>query len=67
MRRGRGAVRPRAARTGRRSLRLEDVIADITAMGFERHQVLAVISDMQRQGQAVDLNQVIDRLTRGRY
>ncbi len=48
-------------------MRLEDIISDITAMGFERHQVMAVINAMQKQGQAVDLNVVIDRLTNGRY
>jgi hypothetical protein len=51
----------------RSSVRLDDIIADITAMGFERHQVMAVISAMQKAGQAVDLNVVIDRLTNGRY
>jgi len=54
-------------RTNTRSVRLEDIITDITAMGFERHQVLDVINIMQKSGQAVDLNVVIDKLTRGRF
>ncbi len=50
-----------------RSVRLDDIIQDITQMGFERHEVMAVINSMQKSGQAVDLNVVIDRLTNGRY
>ena len=34
-------------------------------MGFERHQVMAVVNHLQNNGQAVDLNVILDRLTRG--
>lgn len=50
-----------------RSVRLDDIISDITAMGFQRNQIIDVINSMQKSGQAIDLNVVIDRLTNGRY
>ena len=46
---------------------LEQVVQDICAMGFQRHQVMAVVNRMQNDGQAIDLNVIIDRLTRGGY
>ena len=50
-----------------RAIPLEQIIQDITAMGFQRHQVMTVVNNLQRDGQAVDLNVILDRLTRGDY
>ena len=46
-----------------RPVPLEQIIQDIAAMGFQRHQVLAVIQELQKSGQNVDLNVILDRLT----
>jgi hypothetical protein len=46
---------------------LEKIIADISVMGFERHQVVAVVHQLQANGQAIDLNVILDTLTKGRY
>lgn len=55
------------ARTQTRSVPLEAVVQDICNMGFERGQVLAVVSNLQAAGQSVDLNVILDRLTRGMH
>ena len=41
------------------------VIDDVASMGFSRHDVRAVVSDLMDKGQAVDLNVVLDRLMNG--
>lgn len=41
---------------------MEQIIADISAMGFHRQQVMGVINELQRSGQNVDLNVILDRL-----
>jgi hypothetical protein len=46
---------------------LEQIISDIAHMGFERHQVMAVVNQLQSAGQSVDLNVILDRLTNGRF
>ncbi len=42
------------------------VIDDVASMGFSRHEVHGVISDLMDNGQSVDLNIVLDRLMRSR-
>ena len=42
------------------------VIDDVSSMGFSRHEVHGVISDLMDNGQSVDLNVVLDRLMRAR-
>ena len=42
------------------------VIDDVASMGFSRHEVHGVISDLMDNGQSVDLNIVLDRLMRAR-
>ena len=40
------------------------VIDDVANMGFSRHEVRGVINQLMDNGQAVDLNIVLDRLMR---
>lgn len=63
---GSGGPPPQAKPTSR-AVPLEQIITDITNMGFERHQVMTLVSNLQKSGQAVDLNMIIDKLTRGEY
>lgn len=64
----RAAGGPRGqAQTQTRTVPLEQIITDIAHMGFERHQVMAVVNQLQQAGQSVDLNIILDRLTNGRY
>lgn len=46
---------------------LDQIITDITNMGFQRHQVMTLVNNMQKNGQAIDLNVIIDKLTRGDF
>ncbi len=46
---------------------LDQIIMDICQMGFERHQVMSIISGLEKRGETVDLNVILDRLTRGDY
>ncbi len=41
---------------------IERVVDDVAAMGFSRSEVRAVLRELMDQGQAVDLNVVLDRL-----
>lgn len=43
------------------------VVDDIAAMGFQREAVAAVLRHMAHQGEDLDANKVIDRLTRQGY
>ncbi|KAF3437487.1 hypothetical protein FNV43_RR20240 [Rhamnella rubrinervis] len=44
------------------SLRVEDVIDNVVAMGFRRDTVRATVRKMTENGQSVDLNMVLDKL-----
>lgn len=44
------------------SLRVEDVIDNVVAMGFRRDTVRATVRKMTETGQSVDLNMVLDKL-----
>lgn len=44
---------------------LLQVIDDVANMGFSRHDVRSVVSELMDKGQAVDLNVVLDRLMNG--
>jgi hypothetical protein len=44
---------------------LHQVIDDVANMGFSRHEVHAVITELMDNGQSVDLNVVLDRLMNG--
>ena len=46
----------------RNSLRVEDVIDNVVAMGFRRDTVRATVRKMTENGQSVDLNVVLDKL-----
>jgi hypothetical protein len=65
--RGGGGGSVGGASTATRAVPLDQIVTDICAMGFERPRVMGLISSMQRSGQAIDLNAIIDRLTRGEY
>ena len=43
---------------------LERVVDDVSSMGFPRDRVRAILHDMADAGQQIDLNVVIDRLSR---
>jgi hypothetical protein len=51
--------------TASRTVPLDQIIADIAQMGFGRSEVMAAVSSLQASGKAVDLNAIIDKLTRG--
>lgn len=55
------------SRASTRSVPLEQIISDISNMGFERHQIMAVIDNLQKSGQSMDLNVILDRLTNNKY
>ena len=40
---------------------MENIIFDISQMGFEREKIIGVIGDMQKEGKPIDLNVVISR------
>ena len=42
------------------------VIDDVANMGFSRHEVRAVVTELMDSGQSIDLNVVLDRLMNGR-
>jgi hypothetical protein len=44
---------------------VDQIVADIAAMGFPPGRVWDVVRRLEAGGQAVDLNVIIDRLTRG--
>jgi hypothetical protein len=46
---------------------LDRVVAEVAAMGFKRGDVMNVVDALQRQGAALDMNIILDRLTRGNY
>lgn len=54
-------------RTNTRSVPLDQIISDISNMGFSRGQVMTVVNQLQSAGQNVDLNVILDRLTNGKY
>jgi hypothetical protein len=58
-----GAGAPPAG--GRTLVPVEQIVADIAAMGFPPGRVWDVVRRLEAGGQAVDLNVIIDRLTRG--
>lgn len=58
---------PVESRTSSKAIPLEQIITDIAAMGFQRHQVMTVVNSLTASGQSVDLNVILDRLTRGNY
>lgn len=58
---------PVESRTSSKAIPLEQIITDIAAMGFQRHQVMQVVDTLTASGQSVDLNVILDRLTRGNY
>eukprot|EP00798_Chlamydomonas_sp_ICE-L_P024544 gene24544-10152_t len=65
--RSQGPPPSEGSKTTSRSVPLEQVITDISHMGFDRGQINAVITSLQRNGQSVDLNVILDKLTRGDY
>jgi hypothetical protein len=52
-----------ATRTQARAAPLERIIGDFAGMGFQRHQVVDVVEQLQSAGQPVDLNVILDTLT----
>ena len=44
---------------------IDKVIEDVSAMGFTREQVRSVVRKLTENGQAVDLNVVLDKLMNG--
>ena len=42
------------------------VIDDVASMGFSRHEVRGVVTELMDSGQSIDLNIVLDRLMNGR-
>lgn len=59
------ALAPGAAAGGTKTVPLERVIDDVSAMGFSRGDVRAAVASLMAQGQSVDLNVVLDRLMNG--
>lgn len=55
------------ARSSTHSIPLEQIVQDVSAMGFTRGQVMSVVAQLQNSGQQLDLNVILDRLTSGRY
>lgn len=50
---------------GSRAVPLDKILADISQMGFNRGDVLAAVTALQSSGKALELNTIIDKLTRG--
>ncbi|GIL92550.1 hypothetical protein Vretimale_18963 [Volvox reticuliferus] len=48
-----------------RTVPLDKIISDISQMGFSRAEVHAAVNNLQSSGKALDLNTIIDKLTRG--
>jgi hypothetical protein len=46
--------------------RAAQVIDDVASMGFSRHEVRGVVTELMDSGQSIDLNIVLDRLMNGR-
>lgn len=44
---------------------VDQVVSEVSSMGFAPYQVKDVIREMINDGQNIDLNVVIDRLTNG--
>jgi hypothetical protein len=44
---------------------LDKVVNDIVAMGFSHGQVMGVVRQLQSNGQALEMNVIIDRLMAG--
>ncbi len=42
------------------------MIDDVASMGFSRHEVRGVVTELMDSGQSIDLNIVLDRLMNGR-
>ncbi|KXZ47712.1 hypothetical protein GPECTOR_33g594 [Gonium pectorale] len=51
--------------TASRTVPLDKIIADIAQMGFSRGDVMNAVNSLQASGKALDLNTIIDKLTRG--
>ena len=56
---------PPAAPPTTRAVPLEQVVDDVAAMGFSRHEVRAAVTALAAAGRSVDLNIVLDRLMNG--
>ncbi len=51
--------------THTKTMTVDQVVNEVSSMGFAPYQVKDVIRDMINDGQNIDLNVVIDRLTNG--